>query len=379
MKSSTGLGLDSPPRRPRSGHDWRWPIRILALAAVVVTLYFALRGAQLADVLRALQALQIWQVGVILAIDVTIHGLMAARWWLIVRTEDRRAPFLPLVAIRLAAFGISYFTLGPQVGGEPLQILYLRRQRKTSVARATASVLMDKLLELLANFALLLLALAAIPRTEILGGLPAISSLGLGILLCLAAWPPVHILLLSQGRHPLTAALRALPAVPRDARLVRHVRAAERLAGQFCRRHTGALIRAILVSLMAAGASVMEYGFITSFVIPGLSFWENVSAWSAGWLSFLFPTPAGLGALEASQVLALGAFGVPAGAAIVVAFVMRARDLIFGGTGLLIAAVTTASQKSETRPSGVLLEDEPADGTPNAALETETVWEERHD
>jgi len=379
VRSLPATGFTISPAHRNGRHRWRWPIRILALAAVVVILYFALRGAELSDVLKALRGLRLWQIGVVLSIDVAIHALMAARWWLIVRTEDRRVPYLPLVAMRLAAFGVSYFTLGPQVGGEPLQILYLRRQRKTSVARATASVLMDKLLELLANFALLLLALAAIPRTQILGGFPAISSVALVILLCLAAWPVVHVLLLAQGRYPLTAALRILPLLPRDARLVRHARAAERLAGQFCRRHTNALIQAILVSLAAAAASVMEYGFITSFLELGLSFWQNVSAWSAGWLSFLFPTPAGLGALEASQVFALGMFGVTAGTAIVVALVMRARDLLFAGTGLLIAAATTAGRKSESRPLSVLLDQEPADGTQPRALEAETVLEERHD
>ncbi len=308
-------------------------------------MYIAIRDARPTDVLAALGSLKPWQFLVILAIDLGIHSLMACRWWLIVRTEDRSVPYLPLVGMRLAAFGISYFTLGPQVGGEPLQLMYLRRHRHTSLPRATASVLMDKLLELLANFTFLILALMVIPRTQILGGFPALSAIGLVALLCLAAWPVVHILLLARGHHPLSAVIGLLPFLRRDSRLLRHLRAAELLAGQFCRRHPFALVRAILVSLTAAGTSVLEYGLITAFLLSRLSFWQNVSAWSAGWLSFLFPTPAGLGALEASQVLALGAFGIPAGMAIAVAFVMRARDLIFGGTGLLIAAGTSASLK----------------------------------
>lgn len=282
---------------------------------------------------------------VILAFDLGIHSLMACRWWLILRPQDRSVPYLPLVAIRLAAFGISYFTLGPQIGGEPLQLLYLRRHRHTSLPRATASVLMDKLLELLANFTLLILALIVIPRTQILGGFPALSAIGLVLLLCLAAWPPVHIILLTHGYHPLSTAIALFPFLRRDSRVLRHIRAAELLAGQFCRRHPLALVRATCVSLIAAGTSVMEYGLITAFLSSRLSFWQNVSAWSAGWLSFLFPTPAGLGALEAGQVLALGAFGTPAGIAIAVALVMRARDLVFAATGLLIAAATSASFK----------------------------------
>jgi len=49
------------------------------------------------------------------------------------------------------------------------------------------------------------------------------------------------------------------------------------------------------------------------------------------------PLPGGLGALEASQVFALGAFGQPASAAISLTLLMRARDTLNGGIGLLLA------------------------------------------
>ncbi len=367
MKDISSLGPVSRSANLPAPRRWRWLLRLLALTGVAVIFYFSLRGAELADVTRGLRALQPWQLAILAGIDVAIHSLMAARWWLILRTEDPDAPYPPLIGIRLAAFGISYFTIGPQVGGEPLQILYLRRQHGTSLPRATASVLMDKLLELLANFLLLLFALAMIPRAELLGGLHGLSLIGLVALLGLAAWPTIHILLLRRRRYPLSALLHTLPGLPQDSKVMRHLRASERLAGQFCQRHPRALIGAAFTSLLAAGASVMEYAFITSFVAPGLSFSQNVSAWCAGWLSFLFPTPAGLGALEASQVLTLGAFGVPAGIAIVVALVMRARDLLFGGAGLLIAGLTAARLKSGARASGVPPEEAKEDGRPVAA------------
>ncbi len=52
---------------------------------------------------------------------------------------------------------------------------------------------------------------------------------------------------------------------------------------------------------------------------------------------FLTPLPGGLGALEASQVFALGRFGVSVGAALGVALLMRGRDLLIASTGLLMA------------------------------------------
>jgi uncharacterized protein (TIRG00374 family) len=309
-------------------------------------LYFALRNAPLGEIWLALGHLKLWQIILILGIDAIIYILVTARWWLIVQAEAKHIRYPPLIGVRLAVFSLSYFTLGPQVGGEPLQVLYLQRKYGLSYTRATASVIMDKLIEFLANFILLALGLTALAQAGILSRngdpplapatLPQaqVSLIGLVVLLL---WPFVHILLLYSRRHPLTSLLRALPFVPKEAKAVRFLRASEWLAGRFCRRHLSALTAAIFVSLLAALGMVSEYFLMTSFLGIRLSFWQTTAAWTAGWLSFLVPLPGGLGALEASEVFALGAFGIPAASAIGVTLLMRGRDLLIGGLGLLLA------------------------------------------
>ena len=106
------------------------------------------------------------------------------------------------------------------------------------------------------------------------------------------------------------------------------------MAGTFCRRHLWALVSAIFVSVFAALGMVIEFFCITSFLGIHLSFWQIIAAWMAGWLAFLVPLPGGLGALEASQVFAFGAFGISAVLAIGVTLLIRARDLLIGGLGL---------------------------------------------
>ena len=112
---------------------------------------------------------------------------------------------------------------------------------------------------------------------------------------------------------------------------------AERMAGNFCRRHLASLLSAIAVSILAAIGMVSEFFFITKFLHIELSISQTIAAWTAGWLAFLVPLPGGLGALEASQVFALGAFGISAASAISVTFLIRGRDLLIGGLGLLFA------------------------------------------
>jgi uncharacterized membrane protein YbhN (UPF0104 family) len=83
---------------------------------------------------------------------------------------------------------------------------------------------------------------------------------------------------------------------------------------------------------------VSEYLLITSFLGIGLHGWQTVAAWTTSWLAFLVPLPGGLGALEAGQVFTLGVFEVSAALAIGVALLIRARDLLIGSLGLLVAS-----------------------------------------
>jgi hypothetical protein len=274
--------------------------------------------------------LQLWQVFVLILINAAIYALVTLRWWIILRAENKRVSYFSLLPVRVAVFGVSYFTLGPQVGGEPLQVLYLQRKYGVAYTRATASVVMDKLLEFLANFALLALGLAGIVEAGILpgnGNRPLVSLSGLVLLML---WPPIHILLMARGTHPVSALLKFFP----KNKTTRFISASEKLAAMFCRRYLSSLLLAIFVSLLAGACMVTEFGLITLFLQIHLSAAQVIAAWTAGWLAFLIPLPGGLGALEASQVFALGAFGIPSASAISVTLLMRGRDLLIGGLGL---------------------------------------------
>jgi uncharacterized protein (TIRG00374 family) len=306
---------------------------LLVYSLLAALLYFALRNAPLAEIWEALRKLQIWQELALLFINAIIYVFITLRWWLIVRAEYKNIAYLPLLATRIAVFGVSYFTLGPQVGGEPLQVLYLQRNYGMSYTHAASTVIMDKLLEFLANFALFMVGMTAIFEAGILSANRDNLSAGLVALAVLLAAPPIHIVMLYRGVYPISAILKKIS----NNKMARFISAAERMAGRFCQRHLSSLIAATLVSILAATGMVMEFFLITSFLEIDLSFWQTIAAWTAGWLAFLAPLPGGLGALEASQVFALGAFGISAASAISVTLLIRARDLLIGGLGLLLA------------------------------------------
>ncbi len=330
-------------------HARPWVIRLSLVLLLSALVYFGLREAPLHEIGTALSRLQLWEVAALVGLNAIMYGLVTGRWWAVVHAENRQIRYLPMIGVRLSVFAVSYFTLGPQVGGEPLQILYLRRKYGLSYTRATASVIMDKLFELIANFALLSFGLIAAFHSGILGGGRHESLLWLLPGGLVVAWPAVHMLLLYHGTHPLSALLRMLGPRVAHKRPIRFLRAAERLAGQFCQRHPKAMMGGLLISLAAAAATVSEYALITSFLHISLPFWKLVTAWTTGWLSFLSPWPGGLGTLELGQVSVLGYFGVPAAAAVSVALVMRGRDLFIGGLGFLLAGNVSRTRKIQSK------------------------------
>ena len=119
---------------------------VLIYLVLFALLYFAVRNAPLADIWNSLRQLRLWQIGIIFVLNAVVVVAIALRWWAIVRADNPGVPVLPLIGYRLSVFGLSYFTPGPQVGGEPLQVYYLHRNHGVTSVRGTAAVIMDKLL-----------------------------------------------------------------------------------------------------------------------------------------------------------------------------------------------------------------------------------------
>jgi uncharacterized membrane protein YbhN (UPF0104 family) len=193
---------------------------------------------------------------------------------------------------------------------------------------------------------LLAVGLTAIFRAGALTESKSFFSWELVGLLLLMIWPPTHIFLLYHRKYPLTALAQIIPFVPKNSKAIRFLRAAEWLAGNFCRRHLPNLLGALGVSLLAGAGMVGEYALMASFLGIHLAFWKTVAAWAAGWLAFLMPLPGGLGALEASQVFVLGGFGIRNATVISLILLMRGRDLLIGGLGLLMAGTASWKKKS---------------------------------
>lgn len=312
----------------------------LMWAAGLLLLVSALRDIPMDEIHSMLSGLRGEQLGFLVVLNAAILGIFAARWWLLVRELDRPVSFGAVLAYRLAAFGVNYFTPGPQFGGEPLQVALLVKRQSVPPASATASVALDKLLELAVNLGFLVGGLALILSRGLLSGLAQAHLLG--ILSILLALPVIYLTLLWLGRHPLSTALAHLPryvaAIAPIQKLRTFVYASEGRISVFCRSKPLIFLLASLLSLFGWLLMILEFWLMMVFLGMPVPLLPAFVVLTAARLAFLAPTPGGLGALEAALVLAVTALGFPPAAGLSLALLIRVRDLLVGLSGLAIVS-----------------------------------------
>jgi uncharacterized protein (TIRG00374 family) len=303
--------------------------------AIPLPLWWTLRNIPSQDIWTILSGLSLGSLLVLGGLNAIILALFSSRWWLILRAQGYSRPYLALVGYRLAAFGVTYFTPGPQIGGEPLQVYLLQRRQGVPAATAAASVTLDKLLELLANFSFLLAGISTILATGLLGGRLPLQAfvLALGLL----GLPIGYLLVLWLGRLPVSWMLARLSGRFASSKLNKareFIASAETQVAGFCQTQPRAILQALALSLLIWAALILEFSLVLHFLGLRLNLPQTITVLTAARIAFLLPVPAGLGTLEAGQVLAMQALGMNPALGISISLLIRARDVFLGGIGL---------------------------------------------
>ena len=323
----------SPRRR------FRWTF-ILWLA-VPILLWWVLRSIPLTAIFAALKQLQLWQIATLLLLNIAVMLTFSGRWWFILRGMGHSVSYLRLAAYRLAAFGVSYFTPGPQFGGEPLQVYAVMHRHDVPGTTSAAAVALDKLLEMVVNFAFISAGVIITLQSPVLGGVLARQAIVAALLLL--ALPIGYLIATWRGWHPLSWLLRRLPARIRASkayqRTLKSIAASEVQASTLIKQRPGSLVSALLISLLSWGGQMLEYWLSARFLGLRLDMLQLVTIMTVAYAAFLSPLPGGLGALEAGQVWVFEALHLNPAAGLGMTLIIRARDVLFGVAGLWLASM----------------------------------------
>jgi uncharacterized protein (TIRG00374 family) len=329
----------------------RWWISLALWLLIPLLMIWVLRNLSLADLWQALTRLSVLQIGGIAAANALAVLIFSGRWWTILRALDHQVSYLEAAGYRLAASGVSYFTPGPQFGGEPAQVLLLNRRNVVPTAEAAASVGLDRTLEVLVNFTFLAVGLALTVRGQMLG-----LQIGMGALAIIGAMLLIPFGLLTAvwaGYHPVSSLVARLPDPLRARlsfdRLHRAIQRSEETAGRFLREHPASVVAALAFSLASWAAMIAEYWLVAYLLGITLSPLQLISVLTAARIAFLAPLPGGIGTLEAGQVLTFQLLGLDPAAGLAVSLVIRARDVLFGGLGLWLVSLWLVDYSNKER------------------------------
>ncbi|HRJ42748.1 MAG: flippase-like domain-containing protein [Caldilineaceae bacterium] len=316
----------------------RW-LNGLTLAASLLFFWFFARQINWAKALPLLAGLGPAPFLLYIGVNAGIAIFFANRWWLLLRGLGVHLPFGRVAVYRLIGATVSLLTPGPQFGGETVQVWLLIRRSAVPAAPALASVALDRMLELTLNLGFLvagllytlgsgLLKVSLTAQSLALVLLP----LGLPVIFFVSFWwrggsLARHLFMLAH-RLPTgwqSAALQRMLAglAEGEAHIYRTLRGKPRLIG------LGALLSALNWVVLLA-----DFWLATRLVGMQLSGLHFVSFVVAARLAILLPIPAGLGALEASQILAAQSAGVNPALGLALVILFRVRDLVLALAGL---------------------------------------------
>ena len=300
------------PRRLRRAGLWLVALGLLA---------WVLGRVSLREAWSAAAVLTPTAVAILVGVNVLALAVFGLRFWVVLRALGHPVSLVRASLYRAAGFGLSYFTPGPQFGGEPVQVLLAERRDNVPRSVAIASVALDRGFDLAANLGFL--AAAALVLVGLSGAWFAVA-------LCVV--PVGYFVALSRGSRPLSRVLRR--AAIGDV---------EEQAARFCRDRPRHLAVALVASAGSWAMLLGEYWLLVYFLGSSLGLYELLVGLAASRLAYLMLMPAGLGVLEAGQVIALRSLGLPDALGLTVSLIIRLRDVIVATFGLVWGTHALAS------------------------------------
>ena len=318
--------------------------RLLPWLIAIGLLYWVLRTVTLTAVWQLLQQLSLNEILQLVLANAIVLLTLNGRGWLTLHGQGHTIPFWHLFRYRLAAFGLSYITPGPHFGGEPLQIYFVEKAHGVPRTTAVSALTLDKLLELIVNFAFMLTGILLIVQWQTsTSGVQMVSPVVGTMAVFLLALPLVLLLALWRGHQPLTTFFRFWQRGPLWQRLgwqngyerfLQTIAASETQVTQFCRRSPLTLFAAFICSLLSWLAMLAEYWLMLAFLGSPLTLIQLAVTLTAARIAILLLIPGAVGALEASQMVAFGAVGLNPAVGIGASLLIRLRDVGLALLGL---------------------------------------------
>ena len=309
---------------------------LVVLAVMVSQLDFA-------EVWRGLTHAGYWFFAVV-ALWAVLYLFNTASWWMIIRQGGGHlkgaSDFFWLYKITVSAFALNYATPGGLMGGEPYRIMSL--SPKIGAERASSSVILFVMTHIFSHFWFWLLSCVLFIVLK-----PVDFFLGM-LLLAAFAFCVLGIWCFMSG-YRKGLAVRAM-------NVLRHIPYVKRWAEPFVESHREQLdtidrqiaalhqqnrrtfVSVVLTELACRVCSALEVYFVLRVLMPSANFLDCILilAFTSLFANMLFFMPLQLGGREGGFLMSVTRLGMTATEGIFVALIVRLRELVWTGIGLLL-------------------------------------------
>ena len=318
----------------------RGVLSLLAGAALLAALGWWFGFADAAAALRRAQPTGLLTYAAWTALVV---GLLVIRWRLVAAAVGAGAPAGRLTAARLAGDAAGALLPLARVSGDPLRAL-LARGDGTPLSTATAGVAIDRLLEVTGNLLAVIVYVSVFSFATAAGG-HAPRSVAAGTALLLVLLLALYVRL-ARGQRPLAPlygarAARLLGAG--RAHWLDGIRRVEAHLIAFFRAHRLTFIAGLGLSVLIELVVILQYRALLGAFGVSLELPVLLLVLLGGGVARAVPTPAALGALEAAQVMALGAATGHPELGFVVGLIVRLHETLLIGAGVVALALLGVS------------------------------------
>lgn len=308
----------------------------------------AIMASQLdyADVWKNLQRAGYWFFAVV-ALWLFLYIFNTTSWWLIIHSQkptpgvpNKKVGFGWLYKVTVSGFALNYATPGGLMGGEPYRIMVLAPRIGTE--RASSSVILYVMTHIFSHFWFWLLScvlyVCVRPLSPIMTGL---------LLLIFGVCALVIYFFLKGYKKGLAVKTMTLcshiPGLRRRTHsfIENHQEQLDNIDRQIAALHNqkpATFVSVVLLELACRICSALEVFFILLVLMPSVNYLDCILiiSFTTLFANLLFFMPLQLGGREGGFLMSAGSLGLGSNAGIFVALLVRLRELIWTGIGLLL-------------------------------------------